>query len=199
MNNLNIFHYSFVDNQVVQFLQSILPLLNEEIEIQCFPLHWYKPKNHPVDDLMALLAPKTEKLKFFYGHDFYVLDQFNQLFPNFIYGLRSIYLKLDIHRGWREEDLDLILKWLSEPREDGKSKMLQIDFYYFECYTYHTIIRRIKKVSGKKFLIDHSEIGLTHKTYMRLGWGTLWSGTTHLIKHGRKKMKILTFYGKKPS
>jgi len=103
-------------------VQKILPLLKEDFDIK-YHVDCYADDKNPgqVGNLMKMLAPKTKEL-FIWLNDFDELSEFNQQFPNFIMAIPSICVFQCI------SDVDSLAKWLVEPREDGKPKLLK--FYY---------------------------------------------------------------------
>jgi hypothetical protein len=114
--------FSFIDDTVLRFVHHILPLLNE-VKFYFYSIKFDEdhPQIGPIKCLMEMLAPKINKL------DIRELtSDLIGLFPNFISGLQSICMHLlDVEP---EIDMDLALKWLTTPREDGKPKMLEIRF-----------------------------------------------------------------------
>jgi hypothetical protein len=120
-------------------VQNILPLFNE-VKIQ-FRHDYvaYDVQISPIKRLMEMLAPKT-KLEIREHH----FNKFNRQFPDFILSLQSIYLD-----GMSmQTDMDLIVKWLTTPMEDGKPKMLEIyGVYYSQA---KALINRVKTVSNGK-------------------------------------------------
>jgi hypothetical protein len=127
----------------------IQPLLKEDVETHFAYIPIIENNNQqigPITRLMELLAPKTNKLEI-HGGNLYLYDnlnKFNQQFPGFINGgVQSICLY-----QCTKSAAELLMEWLTTPREDGTSKMLKICF----CANAKTLIDRVKEVSDEKIL-----------------------------------------------
>lgn len=131
----------------MEFVQKIFPIF-KDVTIQFeFIYDGFEdnPRIGQLSHLMALLAPKANKLTIYgnctYGNSnkFNDLNTFNEYFPDYIYGFQSICLLF-----CTESVVDLLVKWLNAKRDDGMMKMLSIHFNHPSQAM--TLIDRVKEV-----------------------------------------------------